>query len=121
MKASPIFAIALMMMTSLTIQADSNDTPIIIVPAEPAPGVEIRTMEAMKLSQNSVIDLFSVLDDNDDDQLSRHEISDRPALHRYFHKLDTNSDGLLNREEFASLGMGQGFHFGPGRNRIHSV
>lgn len=121
MKASPIFATSLLMMASLHSQANDSDAPVMIIPVEPAPGMEIRTVETLKLSQNGLIDLFSVLDGNDDEHLSRLEVSERPALTRYFHKLDTDRDGQLNRDEFASLGIGQGFHFGPGRSRITSV
>lgn len=121
MKTYPMIASALIMMASLSSQAGDTDTPITIVPVEPAPSVEIKTIETLKLSNVSTIDLFSVLDGNDDENLSRHEVRKRPALTRYFHKLDTDRNGLLDRKEFAALGMGHGFHFGPGRSRLSSV
>ena len=121
METRPIIATVLLMMASLTSLANDTDTPITIVPVEPAPSVEINTIETLKLSNVSTIDLFSVLDGNDDDNLSRHEVRKRPALTRYFHKLDADRNGLLDREEFAALGMGHGFHFGPGRSRLSSV
>jgi len=122
MKASPILAAALLMMTSLISQASETETPVTITPAEPAPvAPEIRTQEVLKIGQRMVIDLFTVLDGNDDGRLSKNEVSDRPALSRYFGKLDSNQDGFLNRDEFAQLQVSRGFHFGPGLNRIHSV
>ncbi|MDR1076126.1 MAG: EF-hand domain-containing protein [Xanthomonadaceae bacterium] len=50
--------------------------------------------------------LFTRLDKNNDDKLSRDEIKDHPRLSQVFDQMDKNKDGFLQADEFNATGPG---------------
>ncbi|MCV6590902.1 MAG: EF-hand domain-containing protein [Marinobacterium sp.] len=122
MKFSPFSTTAfLILTTSLNALADNMSASHTSAYSVSTTATQPGRVHSTAPSRPVIIDLFSVLDGNNDDQLSQHEVRERPALTRYFHRLDANRDGLLNRKEFAVLGIGKGFHISPGNRRIHQV
>lgn len=121
MKASPILLAAL-----IAAAANAHQKPVgEASQSEPAVPASAPTLQAgqpqtgalqplivgrAKLSQlaNETLDLFKVLDSNGDNLLSQDEVSDRPALSKYFDRLDSDQDGFLNRSEFAQLQVNSG-------------
>ncbi|MBY4678499.1 EF-hand domain-containing protein [Marinobacterium arenosum] len=121
MKASPILLVALIAAAANAQQkpvgeASQSEQPVpATAPAPQAGQQQNRALQPLiigraKLSQlaNETLDLFKVLDSNGDDLLSLDEVTDRPALSKYFSRLDSDGDGYLNRSEFAQLQVNSG-------------